>query len=367
MLNWGRRALTVCKRASGGTRQCSQAGGAPDAGEAPPRPQPPGVLGLAAFTKGDPELEHKLKVIMLETEVMRAGAAPGVHEPPDLGQPAQVGVAERPAEEKKEARRQQFEEAKAAMGPREVLGMEEHAQTYGLAANNIFLRFYDTSINHFYNGRLAKACDFGQKLVLDCGFDRHMSRRENQNAAKQLMMLFSDNRFHKDPFDIHYTSLRPESELTQMLQKIIPTMYEPAFPMNVHEGSYLEVFPKGRLVYLTPHCREEMERFDHDAIYIIGGIVDKLNNEPLSLAKAKREGLQMRKFPLDRYLQWGGGSGKSLTLNQCVRILLDLKESGDWRHALRHVPRRKLTEAQPPRARLAWRPQARSPPSLHHR
>ncbi|ENN72101.1 hypothetical protein HUJ04_000271 [Dendroctonus ponderosae] len=295
MLNWGRRALTVCKRASGGTRQCSQAGGAPDAGEAPPRPQPPGVLGLAAFTKGDPELEHKLKVIMLETEVMRQeGQLVPPQEfmsPPIWGNLLKLGSrsgrrkyleylfktakAKEHQQEKKEARRQQFEEAKAAMGPREVLGMEEHAQTYGLAANNIFLRFYDTSINHFYNGRLAKACDFGQKLVLDCGFDRHMSRRENQNAAKQLMMLFSDNRFHKDPFDIHYTSLRPESELTQMLQKIIPTMYEPAFPMNVHEGSYLEVFPKGRLVYLTPHCREEMERFDHDAIYIIGGIVDK--------------------------------------------------------------------------------------------
>lgn len=86
---------------------------------------------------------------------------------------------------------------KAAMPPREPLDLEDHAQTYGLSANNIFLRFYDTSMNHFYNGRLVKARDFGQKLVLDCGYDLQMSRRENQNAAKQLMLLFSDNRFHK--------------------------------------------------------------------------------------------------------------------------------------------------------------------------
>lgn len=71
----------------------------------------------------------------------------------------------------------------------------------------------------------------------------------------------------------------------------------------------------------------------------------QVNNEPLSLAKAKRERLRMAKFPLDKYLQWGEGSGKSLTLNQCLLILLDMKKTGDWKYALRHVPRRKLAES----------------------
>lgn len=42
-----------------------------------------------------------------------------------------------------------------------------------------------------------------------------------------------------------------------------------------------------------------------------------------------------------RYLNWGLG-GKSLALNQIVSILLDIKSTGNWQHALRHVPRRKL-------------------------
>lgn len=50
----------------------------------------------------------------------------------------------------------------------------------------------------------------------------------------------------------------------------------------------------------------------------------------------------MAKLPLDRYLQWGDGSGKSLTLNQMISILLDIKNTGDWEYALRHVPRRKV-------------------------
>lgn len=52
----------------------------------------------------------------------------------------------------------------------------------------------------------------------------------------------------------------------------------------------------------------------------------------------------MQKLPLDRYLQWGAGSGKSLTLNQVTRILLDINHTGDWQQALSHVPRRKLAE-----------------------
>ena len=70
--------------------------------------------------------------------------------------------------------------------------------------------------------------------------------------------------------------------------------------MTLHPESYLSKFPKEKLIYLTPHCKEEMKHFDHDAVYIIGGIVDLGNSEPLTFAKARKEGIRMQKFPLDR-------------------------------------------------------------------
>lgn len=126
------------------------------------------------------------------------------------------------------------------------------------------------------------------------------------------------------------------------LKRHIPTMLDPAFPLNVHSGSYLDHFPKDNLVYLTPHCKNDLTEYNPDHVYIIGAMVDTMHNEPLSLAKAKKHGLKMARLPLDRYLQWGSGSGKSLTLNQMTHIMLDLKETGNWQHSLRHVPRRKL-------------------------
>lgn len=69
-------------------------------------------------------------------------------------------------------------------------------------------------------------------------------------------------------------------------------------------------------------------------------MVDKSIQEPLSLAKAKSEGIKMARFPLERYLSWQVGS-KSLTLNQSLSIMLDVKYTGSWKEALKHVPSRK--------------------------
>ncbi|XP_067634318.1 mitochondrial ribonuclease P protein 1 homolog [Eurosta solidaginis] len=215
---------------------------------------------------------------------------------------------------------------------------------YGLGHTSLFLRVYDTTINHFQNNRLTRAMQFSPKIVLDCSYDDHMTRREALNAAKQLLLCFADNRAHDDPFDLHFCNVNLESVTTKALQRYIPTMLNPEFPMNVHEKCFTELFDKKNLVYLTPHCRTDLDFYEPDDVYIIGAMVDKVNNEPLSLAKAKRLGLRMARLPLDRYLQWGGGSGKSLTLNQMVNILLDLKTTKDWTQALRHVPRRKVVD-----------------------
>lgn len=54
----------------------------------------------------------------------------------------------------------------------------------------------------------------------------------------------------------------------------------------------------------------------------------------------------MAKLPLDRYLEWAPGSKKNLNINHMVPILLDLKSTGDWEFALRHIPRRKLMQTK---------------------
>ncbi|ALC40875.1 CG5190 [Drosophila busckii] len=215
---------------------------------------------------------------------------------------------------------------------------------YGLGHTSLLLRIYDSTINHWQNNRLTRAMQFAPKMVLDCSYDTHMNNREASYAAKQLMLCFAENRANDEPFDLHYCNVNMKGKCMQGLQRYIPTMLNPEFPMNVHSQCFTELFPKKQLVYLTPHCREELVNYNADDVYIVGAMVDTMNNEPLSLAKAKRLGLRMARLPLDRYLQWNSGSGKSLTLNQMINIMLDLKKTNDWETALQHVPRRKVVD-----------------------
>lgn len=216
--------------------------------------------------------------------------------------------------------------------------------TYGLNRNTMFLRIYDATITQWNNMRLMRSMMFDQKLIIDCSYDEYMNKMEATNAGKQLMLCFAENRLHDEPFDLHFCNVDLQSIAGKTLHRGIPTLLDPDFPLTIHTESLTKSFDKKKLVYLTPHCQNELEEFNHDDIYIIGGMVDKQNNDPLSLAKAKKQGLRMAKLPLDKYLQWGSGSGKSLTLNQMVKILLDMKKFGDWQKALRFVPKRKLVD-----------------------
>ncbi|PNF33620.1 Mitochondrial ribonuclease P protein 1-like protein [Cryptotermes secundus] len=308
---------------------------------------------FTSITNSDPVLEKKLKILFLEVEVLRQSG----YRVPDsvkLGQWKELLEMETRSrrrkylsylfgvEKKQENRKKKKDEAKQKREDAMNTAPENTHIRYGLGHNTILIRVYDNTINHFYHSRLIQAMQFSQKLVIDCSYDSHMTSREAQNCGKQLMLMFSDNRIHDNPFDLYLCNARRESNTIKQLVKCIPTIYDLDFPINITEKSYLDLFPKENIVYLTPHCREDLREFDHDAIYIIGAMVDKGNNEPLSLAKAKREGLKMAKLPLDRYLMWGSGGSKSLTLNQMMQILLDIRATGSWDKALQHVPRRKI-------------------------
>ncbi|XP_037024848.1 mitochondrial ribonuclease P protein 1 homolog [Bradysia coprophila] len=202
------------------------------------------------------------------------------------------------------------------------------------------------TINKMRNYRLWRAAQLGEKLIFDCSYDEYMTRHEAKSAANQLAWSFTDNRSDTEPFDLHFCNVNFSSVTIQQLERNIPTMQNEKFPMHLHETSYVDLFPKEQLVYLTPHCDNDLTEYDPDMIYIIGAMVDKGGQGPLSLEKAKALDLKMARLPLDQYLNWEKGTSKYLTLDQMVRIMLDLKRTGKWEVALRHAPKRKVSSAK---------------------
>jgi hypothetical protein len=51
----------------------------------------------------------------------------------------------------------------------------------------------------------------------------------------------------------------------KMLQKQMPVLHEPWFPVDISEHCFTQLYPKEQLVYLTPHCCNDLEKWDHDA------------------------------------------------------------------------------------------------------
>ncbi|CAH1396336.1 unnamed protein product [Nezara viridula] len=318
--------------------------------------EPSYEIDMQSITDGNENLLKKLKVLMLEVEVMRQE---GQRVPSELTNEKWKELLALPSrsqrikqlvfwctiEKKKMSRMKKKEQQRSEREADMDATSEDRKKTdhiyYGFGGSTIFLRIYDSTIDYYMNQKLIRAMMFGQKLVIDCSYDEHMTPKEAALCAKQLTYLFAENRLSDDPFDLYFCNADKNSKLIQRLTKYIPTVHDETFPLNITKNSYMDLFPKEQLVYLTPHCRENLKTFSHDDIYIIGAMVDKVNNDPLSLGKAKALGLRMARLPLDVHLDWGIGT-KSLTLNQVQAILLDIKKYGDWNKALQHVPKRKL-------------------------
>ncbi|XP_028582503.2 tRNA methyltransferase 10 homolog C [Podarcis muralis] len=239
-------------------------------------------------------------------------------------------------ENRKKADREKKEKRNEANKER-MLNTQENAG--GELPNTFLPKFWTRSQDAVYNWRAAQSMIFGQPLVYDMNYENYMSRREMENTVKQLMESEGANRRALDPFHLHYCNLQAGGPYHKEFVKRYGEAWDKLF-VTVTEKSYVEVFPKDQLVYLTADSPNVMKTFEHDKIYIIGSIVDKSMKTGLSLANAKRLDLATARLPLDRCLQWAEGA-KNLTLDQMMRILLTLKDTGNWKEALQFVPQRK--------------------------
>lgn len=202
-----------------------------------------------------------------------------------------------------------------------------------------FVCLWSSTMDKAYNWRAAQSMIFGQPLVFDMSYEKEMSVREVANTVRQLVLSESCNRRSVDPFHIHFCNFKEDS----LYQREFIKHYREAWGrllITVTDQCYTEIFPKDKLIYLTADSPKVMKTFDHDKIYIVGSMVDKSIKTGLSLARAKRLGLETAALPLEKYLLWSTGA-KNLTLDQMMRILLTLKDTADWKKALEFVPKRK--------------------------
>ncbi|NWR64752.1 TM10C methyltransferase, partial [Bucorvus abyssinicus] len=219
------------------------------------------------------------------------------------------------------------------------LEAQEQASKTDETKRSPFMCLWTRNMDRAYSWRVAQSMIFGQPLVFDMSYEKDMSIREVTNTVKQIVLSESCNRRSADPFHIHFCNFKDDS----LYHREFIKHYREAWGkllITVTDQCYTEIFPKDKLIYLTADSPKVMKTFDHDKIYIVGSMVDRSIKTGVSLARAKRLGLETAALPLEKYLLWNTGA-KNLTLDQMMHILLTLKDTGDWKAALEFVPKRK--------------------------
>ncbi|CAM4506211.1 unnamed protein product [Leuciscus chuanchicus] len=206
--------------------------------------------------------------------------------------------------------------------------------------NTFLMKFWSGSLDRLQNWRAAQAMRFGQPLVYDMSYERHMTRREMENAVSQLMETEGFNRRSSDPFHLHFCGLTPGGAYHRELLKRYGAETWERMLITDTASQPADVFPREDLVYLTADSPTVLRQFDHRKVYVVGAIVDRSIQSGVSLANAKRLQLATARLPLDEYLDWDCGA-KNLTLDQMIRILSTVKDTGNWKTALEFVPKRK--------------------------
>lgn len=167
-----------------------------------------------------------------------------------------------------------------------------------------------------------------------------MTSRENKEAAKQLTYCFGLNRSHQTPFVLHFCNMNLDGWLWGRLKNCIPTLTTRRLPIQIHPEDYMELFPREKICVLTPDAPTVLKEYDPDVNYVISAIVDRGDKKPITLAKAKRLDIQTARLPLELYRTCR--VDKTLTLDQMMQVMLEIKYSGDWHKAFQYVAKRKF-------------------------
>ncbi|XP_077375639.1 tRNA methyltransferase 10 homolog C [Festucalex cinctus] len=206
--------------------------------------------------------------------------------------------------------------------------------------NTFILQFWNRNLDRLLAWRSIQAMLFDQPLVFDMSYESSMTRREIENTVNQMMEVEGWNRRAKEPYHLHFCNLQPDGAyMKEFLTRYGAETWDRLLITSTGDHA-VDLFPRDRLVYLTADSRNVLHTFDHSKVYIIGALVDRSILSGLSLANAKRLKLATARLPLDEFLHWGMGA-KNLTLDQMIRIMISVKETGNWQEALKFVPKRK--------------------------
>ncbi|KAF2365053.1 tRNA methyltransferase TRMD/TRM10-type domain, partial [Trinorchestia longiramus] len=174
-----------------------------------------------------------------------------------------------------------------------------------------------------------------QRIALDMDFEEFMNERDQCKAVKQLHRCYSCNRRASNPVQLYVMSLK--GSCLKIMEK--NNGYQ-KWDVHFCSDSYLDIFSKNDIVYLSSESENVVKELDESKVYIIGGLVDHNNHKGLCHRLAVEKGVAHARLPIDEFMQMK--TRKVLTIDHVFQILLAVTEGKTWKEAfLTIIPARK--------------------------
>lgn len=195
------------------------------------------------------------------------------------------------------------------------------------------------------NDRLKQAMEDmnSLKVCVDLSWTDNMNDKELSKLAGQIGRLYGSNRKASSPASIYFTGFSSDSKLYQECARKHSGFDN--YKITVTDDSFLSLFDKEKLVYLSPDAEMELDTVDASHVYILGGLVDETVRKQLTNDRASEIKIRSRCLPVNTYMHRSGhhhSYSTVLAINQVFDILLSYNSTKNWREALmKGMPMRK--------------------------
>ena len=169
---------------------------------------------------------------------------------------------------------------------------------------NMYLQQYDqTVMNYQRNALFTQTLQFGPHIVFDCQWEGMLQHREVADTAEQFIYICGIKRFKKEDFIFPYfCNFKRGGRFEQELKLRTAMTDLDQMKCIITESSYLDIFSRKNLVYLSPNSPNIYIHNPND-VCVIGGLVDRSTTENLSYACAKEHGIRHARLPLKEYFR----------------------------------------------------------------
>lgn len=141
---------------------------------------------------------------------------------------------------------------------------------YNLFCNSLFTRIREKRIDTFYNYKLFQAMTFNPTILIDCQYEPNISNKALIKWYTHIMEMWSENRQHSNPHHLIFCCMKPTGRMMNILRTRNPCISKLEYPFFHTPQSYLDLFPRERLIYLMPNSRSTLTEYNANDVYILG-------------------------------------------------------------------------------------------------